>query len=363
MTFKHINFEDSPTMRSLARLAQEKGLLQSSNLKVTEAQPDYTVSDNLIENILKLCSGLRTLGQNKYANELEEKYMVYKKAAANLYETSSEKGEDLVDEAHPKGSHKLENVDGDAIVETVIDQHLKMLNVVNKKPNGKLASNTDILNAVKKVIAQDNGVDANIKKIKDSAAAILEKYKSINWFERPRTDAPQNLFDLSVFLSKENVNKLSLQKIALAVESVKRDLKAPLNITLLGGTDEDTWNYINLYLDIIREANHNLLNSLTATKAEPVIDEKIKQFSSLISSALSLLKVWTIKIKTDPENTTKDIQEANKWIDKKNSELLALQSSFNSLNDSEKLQSIDSLTINLNNIKKEFEDFRKVWIG
>jgi hypothetical protein len=67
-----------------------------------------------------------------------------------LYETTKEKGEDLVDAAHPKGSHKLEGVDGDATVETILDQHSKIVDIINKKPTGKLASSRDIINAVKK---------------------------------------------------------------------------------------------------------------------------------------------------------------------------------------------------------------------
>lgn len=157
MTFKHVKFQDSAVMRSLERVAKEKGLVKEEDLVKTASlskKADLTPSDNLLENLLKLSSGLREAGFSKYADELEDKAFAYKQAQT-LYETSKETGEDLVDAAHPKGSHKLEDVDGDdlATIETIIDQQLKDMEMVSKKPTGKLASTKDILKAVKIVLA------------------------------------------------------------------------------------------------------------------------------------------------------------------------------------------------------------------
>jgi len=163
MTFKHTKFEDSAVMRSLERLAKEKNLLPSQTVKTASATPklDLSPSDNLTSNIMILCAGLRDSGMYKQAQELEEKFFTYKQAQT-LYETSKETGEDLVDEAHPKGSPKLEGVDaGDlAIIETIVDQQMKLLDVVNKNPTGKLASNKEVINAVKMVLGGDDFLSA-----------------------------------------------------------------------------------------------------------------------------------------------------------------------------------------------------------
>ena len=157
MTFKHTKFEDSPTMRALEKVAKEKGLVKPESLQKKAAvtkKADYTPSDDFMENIFKLCAGLRTSGLEKEASELETNYLNYKRAQT-LYETSKEKGEDLVDAAHPKGSHKLEGVEGDeATIETIVDQHLKHLQMIEKKPTGKL-STASILTAVKKALGQE----------------------------------------------------------------------------------------------------------------------------------------------------------------------------------------------------------------
>jgi hypothetical protein len=156
MTFKHIKFEDSPVMRSLERIAKEKGLVKPSEPLIKTATPktDLTPTPSLLTNLLKLCTGLREKGFEKQANELEV-YLVNYKKAESIYETSKEKGEDLVHAAHPDGSHELEDVDviGDgAVFEDILDQMVKSLEVVNKKPTGKL-SNAKAIDAAKKVVS------------------------------------------------------------------------------------------------------------------------------------------------------------------------------------------------------------------
>src|SRR5258708_5643973 len=151
MTYKHVKFEDSSTMRSLTKLAQDKGWIKEEPV-VKTASPvlDLQPSDNLLENLLKLCQGLRTSGFEKQAEELESKFVIYKQAQTNLYNVGGEEGEDLVHAAHPKGSHKLENVDStEATFEDILDQHMKGVEVATKAPHGKLASSEDIVNAVK----------------------------------------------------------------------------------------------------------------------------------------------------------------------------------------------------------------------
>lgn len=153
MSLKHLKFEDSFTMRSLEKLAISKGMIKPDavvkNASQSQLGQDLEPTKDLVQNILKLCDGLRASGFEKQADALEFKFVQFKKEANELYNTSKEVGEDLVDAAHPKGSYKLEGVAGDATVETIIDQKKKIQDIVNKKPTGKLANNKDIIKAVK----------------------------------------------------------------------------------------------------------------------------------------------------------------------------------------------------------------------
>jgi hypothetical protein len=157
MTFKHVKFEDSPTMRALEKVAKEKGLVKPEPIQKQASAPkklDLTASTDLMENIFKLCTGLRAQGFVKEAAELEVDYLNYKRAQT-LYQAHKETGEDLLQMAHPDGSHKLEDVEGDeAVFEDLLDRHVKSLQMVNKKPTGKLTNANALIKEVKKVLGQ-----------------------------------------------------------------------------------------------------------------------------------------------------------------------------------------------------------------
>jgi hypothetical protein len=177
MTWKN-DLNKSEVMRSLIRVGFEKGMLKEDIVK--QASTNLTPDTNLATNIIKLCTGLRMQGFAKYADDLEKKFMNYKKACA-LYDTSKEKGEDLIHDAHPKGSHKLENVAGDATIETILDQQLKDIQIINKMPNGKLSSAKEIIDAVKIVLAQLSPEDEKIALTNQQKAIkyLLRQAKSI----------------------------------------------------------------------------------------------------------------------------------------------------------------------------------------
>lgn len=178
MTFKHVKFEDSPIMRSLEKVAKEKGLIKNDPISKTASAAktlDLIPTNDFMSNLFKLCEGLRSQNLHKYANELENNFLNYKRAQT-LYETSPEKGEDLIGAAHPKGSHKLEDLDSDeATVEDILDQHLKIIEVVNKKPSGKLSTASGI-NAVKKVLGQSTLSPEQIANLYKTQ--IMEKMRS-----------------------------------------------------------------------------------------------------------------------------------------------------------------------------------------
>lgn len=153
MTFKNLKFEESEVMRSFQKLAIKKGLIKIDPIKKEASKIlDLTHTNNFVENLMKLCKGLREVGMGKYATELESNFILLKQSE-NLYETSKEKGEDLVDEAHPKGSYKLEGLEGDSIIETIIDQQSKDLDVLKKKPTGKLSTSSEIIEEAIKALS------------------------------------------------------------------------------------------------------------------------------------------------------------------------------------------------------------------
>jgi hypothetical protein len=150
-TFRHIKLADSEVMRSLEIVAHKKGWIPEEQPKPMVKQASATTveaTDNLDENILKLASELRANNFDQYANALEERLVNYKMAKVNLYKAFKETGEDFLEEAHPEGDPNLTDAP-EGMVEGLITRHKKIIDMINKKPTGKVASVSDVINQVK----------------------------------------------------------------------------------------------------------------------------------------------------------------------------------------------------------------------
>ena len=137
---------------------------------------------NKIYNVLKLSSDLRKKGFHKHADELEYKFLILKQSKANLYSVFRETGEDLVDLAHPDGEHKIENVEGDSVVETISTQKEKITKVVEKQPTGKLSSK-QISNIIKSAAELEIAKGVG-RFVEETAAAQPGKIsKMVSWLK------------------------------------------------------------------------------------------------------------------------------------------------------------------------------------
>lgn len=245
MTFKHIKFEDSPIMRSLEKVAREKGLVKpeamQKNASVTK-KADTTPSSNLMDNIFKLCAGMRAQGLEAEALEVETNYLNYKRAQT-LYETSNETGESLLQSAHPEGSHKMENVEGEeATFEDLLDKHVKIMQVVEKKPHGKLSSAQLIIGAVKTVLAQE--VNDDQKNLNDSMATVRRAMAAIQAKTSELTFSIDNYVDtINNLASNPTIDNLKELQKTLDKLHVRLDPSSWLHYTTFGATglSQETW--------------------------------------------------------------------------------------------------------------------------
>lgn len=160
MTYKHTDLSNSVVGQALLKIAVKQGLITPEKSEkfrsVADVQQELTAfepTSSMPENLLKLCSGLRQKGLTSYADTLESKFLQYKQAENALYDVHKETGEDVINQAHPAGSHAMENLEGDATIETILDRSKKIQDAVLKGPTGKLASK-DILNIVRIILAQ-----------------------------------------------------------------------------------------------------------------------------------------------------------------------------------------------------------------
>lgn len=376
MTFKHINFSDSVTMRSLEKVAKEKGLVQPESIEKTAAKKkDYSATDNLTENIIKLCNGLRDLGLSKYADELETNFFNYKKAD-NLYQTSKEKGEDLVDAAHPHGSHKLEGVEGDSVIETILDQQMKDLEIVNKTPSGKL-SKAEAINKVKVVLGQDNDPNQQIAVKSQQFLNILKRMFNVTG--RELDDFDPDLFYQSMdkqFLANPTLDNLN------KVKSRIDGLKDSMSPGFFGGLSKDTWSKVEGTFSVLNQIIDQMIELRKAANIasyKDIVTEKeksnveigdaimdnpiITNFDNQVLSALSVVSRYRAQIKTDPELSDNEKNKGIDWLDKKNRLITELKSQFDNLSSQEKINSAPGLLSNLQKLTSNFETFKNQWIG
>jgi len=361
MTFKHVKFEDSPTMRSLERVAKEKGLVKSEPMvKQAAKQEDLAPTADLMTNVLKLCDGLRKAGMDKYADEVETNFLNYKQAQT-LYETSKEKGEDLVHDAHPKGSHKLEGVEGEeATVEDIIDQHSKIEEVATKEPKATLASSLDILKAVKVALADDPGtgltqpvIDWIQSSFKNTQDAINESvnlvginsdgvvafnrlkanmYKHMN--AHTITDATINQLIGTI---DEAISGFSTREAGNLWMRGDRADKAIFQLKQLK-------NYMN---DTVRD-DHRALAAVVADEARKAEEKKkgdesdpVAQFTKRVGDLIKRLGTYK-NLMTSNDFTDNDRNQMNPKIDAKLSELQAMQGEVDRFKDDQDAQRMEA---------------------
>jgi hypothetical protein len=142
MTFKHINFGDSPIMRSYEQVAIKRGMVDTNEVVKTAAvKEEYAVTDNLFSDMIRLATGLREKGLVVEAEVLEDKIFQHKQAAKAV----KDDGEKMLEEAHPEGDVTVAPSKGNyGRMLTQKTTQEEILKVVNKTPTGKFDKKAQI---------------------------------------------------------------------------------------------------------------------------------------------------------------------------------------------------------------------------
>jgi hypothetical protein len=242
MTFRTADFQNSATLRSLQRLALEKGLIKPE-LKKEASAPVAQSSEIFGENLVSFCTQLRNQGFDKHADELELKYLMMKQAqTAQFYDITGEKGSDLVEFAHPDGNKKLDK-DWDQLgeIETILDRQKQLREIVNKQPTGKLDPKTAAaLIRVKVADTSDDTINSN-------ATAIVELLGQIDTEVSQRgrlaLRLPEYKYWLAMAKEMLSVRPMTTSDIETAGQLVGR-VYFILEPGLTGGVTEDAWKRI-----------------------------------------------------------------------------------------------------------------------
>lgn len=194
--------------------------LEAQKPKVADVKVENHIPSSLDEKLLILCEHLRQNGFDKYASNLEDRMLILKQADVHMYRVHDEDGEDLVDLAHPDGdAHMADAKDKNGDVETIVSQHKKIVDVITKEPNGKLASYVDqckiVLGFKKKAQSSD------IRPYLTSAANLVAKSMEAFIAQSNAGQAAKSKINNSVSSIKEELTNASAENIMSALEDVR----------------------------------------------------------------------------------------------------------------------------------------------
>lgn len=401
MSLKHTQFQDSPTMRSYIKVAREKGWIQEEPLKKEASAPDYQSTDNLMENIMKLCRGLRSTGFDKYAEELESKFIQYKRAES-AYDVSGETGEDLIDAAHPDGSHKLEGVESDeSVIETIIDQHAKIVEKIEKTPHGKLSTSSEVIDAVRVLLAQESSesqleknIDTHMKIAADTfnyvdeligregelsyLGGILGLVPGMGMGKK----IPYKIF--AQIMKKDLATRPVSLSLIKNIENQLAQLQETIEPTFVGGgVATNVWpdvqrgfKKINDHLQAAKlpvqkllgvSADKYLSDPATQTKSETLAPQSAQPSNNLMkqfNDNITILQSWKqiISHKMPNEMDADEKAAGADWIDKKIHQISTLRLGFGTLSPEDQASRANIYSSQLKKATEQFPEFKAKWI-
>jgi len=158
----------SQYMNALKQIREQKETREPSmDLKIPDWAKADDVTASVVNELISLANDLDKLGNEKAAIAVDRQTKLYSEAAGKLYDITGETGDDLINQAHPGGGPTLAPAsDEGGKVETIVEEHKKVVDKATKAPTGKVAE------VIGKLIATANKLEneGNVK-----AAQIVDK--------------------------------------------------------------------------------------------------------------------------------------------------------------------------------------------
>jgi hypothetical protein len=115
---------------------------------------DTKVSAAVISSLVSLANDLDAMGAEDAALAVDRRLVLYKEAVDKLYDVHGETGEKLIEMAHPGGGPVIVSTkDEGGKVETIVEEHKKMVEKSTKNPTGKIAK------VIQKLIVRANALE------------------------------------------------------------------------------------------------------------------------------------------------------------------------------------------------------------
>ncbi len=385
MTYKKIKFEDSAVMRSLEKLAVKNGLIKPDAMKKEAAAKveGYAPTENLGQNILKLCSGLRARGLGKYAAEVENKFIALKTAESIEYSN-------MLNDAHSEGSHKMKDMEGDATIETLEDRQKKIQEIVDKTPKGKFAAR-DAINLVKITLGQaalgpaavtEESLTAELNSLMENF--VVESHKLQKEVEKEVTFSSDQGWSNIYFWAK-NPTIDHLENIKEHLIRLKRRYAPHLGGAT--GVTKETWSVVGDSFDKLESTidraltSRSRLNKLRKGKFEMNQDapassvavpgvtpaapaaKVVSPVAIKVKANIDVIKRYMAQVSADLEMSPKDKNDASNWLKDTGEKFEAQLSAFNLIPDPEKEAGAVNTLKNISVLEGRLAKFYNNWLA
>lgn len=203
-------------MQALKQVREQRGMSAKQPQSFVPKVPEWATADDVtasvVNELTSLANDLDSLGEEEAAMLVDHQIKSYAAIVNKLYDITGETGEDLIGQAHPGGGPTLVPAkDEGGKVETIVEEHKKVVDKATKKPTGKYASTMAKLIATANKLEEEGEVEA--AKIVDRT---IEELRKSNPFVNRSADleaAGSKDINASIKMAKEFDQKMELRTI------------------------------------------------------------------------------------------------------------------------------------------------------
>lgn len=330
---RHIKLPKSSVKDSFKEIALEKKWINPEQIEKKASITDLSLTDSLDANISKLIIGLKDSNLDKFAEEIRYHFLNYKKAENDLYNVTKNEYSKYINLAHPKGSHKMENMEGDAVVEDLYDTQSAILNLLKDKKKVKNANikKADFFVSKEDKNIEDN-VNLNLNSLKVSLQGILSKIKNPHW--RDELSSVQELNQTISYVSSLSVKAgWSSDYLKENVSKINNDLsRLPNSLSSLQSTYPVLFNHVTkLIQTCINNISNNTNKIYSPESAE--LSEKNKNKSKLVELWKTCYDNYLLLRKNISNYKDEYIEEISGYLNEKYFELKEIKSKLDNEDD------------------------------
>jgi hypothetical protein len=172
-------YQGTPTKEQYENMLNKLKSIKASDKQEVIKESDVELFKKVIAELISLSEDLENMGHKKQSKQIDNQISIYKSAFDELYNLNKGK-KCLIEEAHPQGGFVFAPAkDEGGKIETVIEEQKKIIEQLNKTPDGKYAQ---LINNLVKMAnhLEDSGNKVAAKEVDETIKSVYNKIPFVN---------------------------------------------------------------------------------------------------------------------------------------------------------------------------------------